>query len=158
MPFSLTWESNFISTDGTISGRSGPSKIIYNSNGIPTGDATSPKLPIHALSPDQAKYMQQVTKAAKSQGTYTDLVLTTSLVESSLILTLIVNTEVQLRQLREHGMYEEPMFWCSQLFLPGWEPPVSPSPMDIYHDTSAYNRPVYDPHLFSSHIATAYCA
>lgn len=29
-------------------------------------------------------------------------------------------------------MYEEPMFWCSQLFLPGWTPPKTPGPQDDF--------------------------
>ncbi|KAF8424200.1 hypothetical protein EV426DRAFT_107192 [Tirmania nivea] len=111
MPFSLAWEGNYVSSDrqtpiGHEMGPSG-SNIIYNSSGIPIGDMGASRLPTHSLSPDQVKYMQRVTRAARTQ-------------------------EHKLRHLHELKLYEEPMFWCSQLFLPGWTPPSSPSPQEPY--------------------------
>ncbi|KAF8443468.1 hypothetical protein BDZ91DRAFT_803895 [Kalaharituber pfeilii] len=114
MPFSLTWEGNYVGADKRTNGKCPSGSIMYNSSGIPTGDMTASKLPIHILSPDQVKYMQKVTKVAKEQ-------------------------ESKLRMLQERKMYEEPMFWCSQLFLPGWTPPTSPTPQDYEAmDTSLY--------------------
>lgn len=87
MPFSLTWESNFSSADeGDELLSSSPvpqhqqhpnKNIVFNSSGVPTsnvsfansnGNGSSSKSPVHHLSPDQLKYMQRVTKAAKQQG------------------------------------------------------------------------------------------
>ncbi|KAI5793689.1 hypothetical protein DFH27DRAFT_526931 [Peziza echinospora] len=113
MPFSLTWEGNQgygspSSSSGSERSSASPT-ISYNRSGIPTSDASTspPKSPIQSLSPDQIKYMLSVTTAARAQ-------------------------EPKLRSIQENRMYEEPMFWCSQLFLPGWTPPATPSPDDPY--------------------------
>ena len=31
-----------------------------------------------------------------------------------------------LKMLKERGLFEAPMYWCSQLFFDGWRPVVSP--------------------------------
>lgn len=51
-------------------------------------------------------------------------------------------TEPKLRQIQELKMYEEPMFWCSQLFLPGWTPPSSPSPQEPWMNSSIMNTAI----------------
>jgi len=132
MPFSLTWEGNYVSSDrrtptGHERGLSG-SNIIYNSSGIPTGDMSASRLPTHSLSSDQVKYMQRVTRAAKAQG-MSPLSLHG---QDKFTNTHLFVIEYKLRQLHELNMYEEPMYWCSQLFLPGWIPPSSPSPQEPY--------------------------
>lgn len=136
MPFSLTWEGNYVSQDRRNSDGRYPSStnIIYNSNGIPTGDMppASSRLPTHSLSPDQVKYMQRVTKVAKAQGQYNFYFRLGHSAGNVLIIDAFF-VESKLRQLQELKMYEEPMFWCSQLFLSGWAPPSSPSPQESYN-------------------------
>jgi len=132
MPFSLTWEGNYVSSDRrtpTDHGRGlSGSSIIYNSSGIPTGDMSASRLPTHSLSPDQVKYMQRVTRAAKAQGICPPF----TVCEGKFADPHVFFIEYKLRQLHELKMYEEPMFWCSQLFLPGWTPPSTPSPQESY--------------------------
>lgn len=52
---------------------------------------------------DEIRYMKDVIQATKQQ-------------------------ESGLKLLKEKEMYEDSMYWCSQLFFPGWKPVSSPSP------------------------------
>lgn len=36
--------------------------------------------------------------------------------------------ESGLKMLREKEIYEDSMYWCSQLFFPGWKPVNAPTP------------------------------